>query len=113
MPLFTTGAARVLLVAAAIRLTYTSIALALSSAFADYDSSGSLLSSNCSSAWPSNVTADAHAEPLVVWDSVFFQRIAACGYEYEQFFAFFPGLPGEFPGHMQPPTPSTAFALSL
>ena len=29
-----------------------------------------------------------------VWDSVFFARIAACGYEYEQFYAFFPALPG-------------------
>ena len=29
-----------------------------------------------------------------VWDSVFFARIAVCGYEYEQFYAFFPALPG-------------------
>lgn len=29
----------------------------------------------------------------VNWDSVFFLRISKCGYEYEQFFAFFPGLP--------------------
>ena len=28
-----------------------------------------------------------------VWDSVFFVRIAQCGYEYEQFYAFFPLLP--------------------
>jgi phosphatidylinositol glycan class V len=95
MQLLSKGAARVLLVAAAIRLTYTAVALALSSAFPDYDTSGSLLSSNCSSAWPSNVTADTQPEPFVVWDSVFFHRIAACGYEYEQFYAFFPGLPGK------------------
>lgn len=30
---------------------------------------------------------------LAVWDSVFFTRIASCGYEYEQFHAFFPLLP--------------------
>ena len=30
----------------------------------------------------------------MVWDSVFFSRIALCGYEYEQFYAFFPFLPG-------------------
>jgi Mannosyltransferase (PIG-V) len=30
---------------------------------------------------------------LAVWDSVFFVRIAQCGYEYEQFHAFFPLLP--------------------
>ncbi|KAK8638620.1 hypothetical protein V6N13_137035 [Hibiscus sabdariffa] len=29
----------------------------------------------------------------VVWDSVYFVRIAQCGYEYEQFYAFLPLLP--------------------
>ncbi|CAL0312173.1 unnamed protein product [Lupinus luteus] len=29
----------------------------------------------------------------VVWDSVYFIRIAQCGYEYEQFYAFLPLLP--------------------
>jgi len=30
---------------------------------------------------------------LAVWDSAFFVRVARCGYEYEQFHAFFPLLP--------------------
>lgn len=29
----------------------------------------------------------------IVWDSVYFLRIAQCGYEYEQFYAFWPLLP--------------------
>ncbi|CAN1749201.1 GPI mannosyltransferase 2 [Linum perenne] len=32
-------------------------------------------------------------ENSVVWDSVYFVRIAQCGYEYEQTYAFFPLLP--------------------
>lgn len=32
-------------------------------------------------------------ESSIVWDSVFFVRIAQCGYEYEQTYAFFPLLP--------------------
>lgn len=30
---------------------------------------------------------------LIVWDSVYYIRIAKCGYEFEQMFAFFPVLP--------------------
>ncbi|KAG5517709.1 hypothetical protein RHGRI_038180 [Rhododendron griersonianum] len=32
-------------------------------------------------------------EDSIVWDSVYFVRIAQCGYEYEQSYAFFPLLP--------------------
>ncbi|XP_021771956.1 GPI mannosyltransferase 2-like isoform X2 [Chenopodium quinoa] len=32
-------------------------------------------------------------EESIVWDSVFFVRIAECGYEYEQSYAFFPLFP--------------------
>lgn len=35
----------------------------------------------------------AAIEKLVVWDSVYYLRIAECGYEYEQTHAFFPALP--------------------
>ncbi|KAK9806200.1 hypothetical protein WJX72_005101 [[Myrmecia] bisecta] len=34
------------------------------------------------------------AKRMTVWDSVFFTRVAQCGYEYEHFHAFFPLLPG-------------------
>lgn len=32
-------------------------------------------------------------ESSIVWDSVYFVRIAQCGYEYEQTYAFLPLLP--------------------
>lgn len=35
----------------------------------------------------------AGAASLMVWDSMFFGRIAQEGYEYEQFYAFFPLFP--------------------
>lgn len=34
------------------------------------------------------------ASSFYVWDSVFFRAIASSGYEFEQYLAFFPGLPG-------------------
>lgn len=41
------------------------------------------------------LTGSGHAglHRFAVWDSVFLTRIAQCGYEYEQFHAFFPLLP--------------------
>ena len=35
----------------------------------------------------------AGLERLAVWDTQFFVRIAQCGYEFEQFHAFFPLVP--------------------
>ncbi|XP_062105937.1 uncharacterized protein LOC133817438 [Humulus lupulus] len=40
--------------------------------------------------WPSMASA---IESSIVWDAVYFVRIAQCGYEYEQLYAFFPLLP--------------------
>ncbi|GAV70703.1 Mannosyl_trans2 domain-containing protein, partial [Cephalotus follicularis] len=40
--------------------------------------------------WPN---LSAKIETSVVWDSVYFVRIAQCGYEYEQSYAFLPLLP--------------------
>ncbi|CAI5466177.1 unnamed protein product [Closterium sp. Yama58-4] len=40
-----------------------------------------------------NSTVQQALEGVVVWDSVFFHRIALCGYEFEQAYAFFPLLP--------------------
>ncbi|PON97821.1 GPI mannosyltransferase [Trema orientale] len=40
--------------------------------------------------WPSMASA---IESSIVWDGVYFVRIAQCGYEYEQTYAFMPLLP--------------------
>lgn len=47
----------------------------------------------------------------VVWDSVYFVRIAQCGYEYEQSFAFLPLLPLciRLLSHSGKTTPSLSF----
>jgi hypothetical protein len=87
---------RILLIAATWRLSYITILLLLDRALPDYDTSAHLLSADCGTEWPQHVAAARRAPAaLVVWDSVFFHRVAACGYEYEQFYAFFPGFPGE------------------
>jgi hypothetical protein len=85
---------RLLLLAACTRAAYLVGNLLLSVYIADYDTSASLLSESCDAAWPEAVAAAPQPRPWVVWDSVFSHRIAACSYEYEQFFAFFPGLSG-------------------
>lgn len=85
---------RLLVLAACIRGAYLAGNLLLSHYIADYDTSASLLSESCDSTWPEAVAAAPQPRPWVVWDSVFSHRIAACGYEYEQFFAFFPELSG-------------------
>lgn len=85
---------RLLLVAAAVRGAYLAATLGVARLLDDYDSSAILLGGGCDDGWPESVAKAQQAVPWVVWDSVFLHRISACGYEYEQFFAFFPGLPG-------------------
>lgn len=86
---------RLLIFAAAVRALYTLALVASDRALPDYDTSAHLLSADCGAAWPRRVAAALRPrDALVVWDSVFFHRVAACGYEYEQFYAFFPGFPG-------------------
>ncbi|KAK9664701.1 hypothetical protein RND81_14G062100 [Saponaria officinalis] len=69
------------------------------SLFSPYDTSASLnpacLNHSALSTPPSVVfpTVAAAIQGSVVWDSVYMIRIAECGYEYEQTYAFFPFLP--------------------
>lgn len=108
---------RLIVVAACVRATYLAVALVATALLRDYDTSAPLTTEDCAdSAWPEAVAAAIAARappstgrgwPLppaaslggraarlgVVWDALFYQRIAACGYEYEQYLAFFPGLP--------------------
>ncbi|XP_038983056.1 GPI mannosyltransferase 2 isoform X2 [Phoenix dactylifera] len=69
--------------------------------FRPYDTSASLNPSCLSAAGGRSLSAGpilwprigAAIEASVVWDGVYFVRIAECGYEYEQTYAFFPLLP--------------------
>jgi hypothetical protein len=62
----------------------------------DYDTSAQLPVASCKA---SDQHIEHSCEPpglirsSIVWDSVYFERIARCGYEYEHFLAFFPGWP--------------------
>ncbi|KAK9273165.1 hypothetical protein L1049_017972 [Liquidambar formosana] len=89
--------------AIASRLILFALILLWRSLLSPYDTSAPLnpncLSSSDSStpsppshpiAWPSIGSA---IEGSIVWDGVFFVRIAQCGYEYEQSYAFLPLLP--------------------
>jgi hypothetical protein len=86
---------RLVSVAIVVRAAYLAVILLLARYLDDYDTSTTLLSESCHDNWPEVVAKQQQQFPLVVWDSVFLHRIAVCGYEYEQYFAFFPGLPGE------------------
>lgn len=86
---------RLLLLAACVRAVYLVGNLLLAKYIMDYDTSSSLLSDSCEDGWPEAVAQAQQRHPWVVWDSVFMHRIALCGYEYEQFFAFFPAFSGE------------------
>jgi len=89
--------AKLLVVAVCVRLAYLALVATFWTLLDDYDTSANLLSDSCADNWPEEAASAQQYLPGVVWDSIFFHRIAACGYEYEQFFAFYPGLPGELP----------------
>ncbi|DBA94206.1 TPA: hypothetical protein ACH3X1_001835 [Trebouxia sp. C0004] len=83
------------LIAFLARLTSFAISQIANNSAADYDTSAGLQRLDCCSADTVSVPlADSWSQSKAVWDSVFFTRIALCGYEYEQFYAFFPLLPG-------------------
>ncbi len=96
---------QVLLLATAVRVLVLSAAVTFDAVLPDYDSSVSLLTQSCRATGDLQARQHAATESftavpargalakLAVWDSVFFIRIAKCGYEYEQFHAFFPLLP--------------------
>nr|XP_007157779.1 hypothetical protein PHAVU_002G098000g [Phaseolus vulgaris]ESW29773.1 hypothetical protein PHAVU_002G098000g [Phaseolus vulgaris] len=59
-----------------------------------------------------NATLSSPLQNAVVWDSVYFLRIAQCGYEYEQTFAFLPLLPLSLSLLSFLPTQTPLFILS-
>ncbi|XP_020256887.1 GPI mannosyltransferase 2 isoform X2 [Asparagus officinalis] len=90
--------APVLRLAVASRLLVVTLIVLWRLLFDPYDTSASLnppclgerSQPSDSIRWPKTSAA---IESSVVWDGVFFVRIAECGYEYEQTYAFLPLLP--------------------
>ncbi|XP_047307842.1 GPI mannosyltransferase 2 isoform X2 [Impatiens glandulifera] len=83
--------------ATASRLLLISLIVLWRSVLRPYDTSANI-NATClsSSAAPSQIVfprVAALIENSIVWDSVYFVRIAQCGYEYEQSYAFLPLLP--------------------
>ncbi|KAM1354368.1 hypothetical protein PS2_028516 [Malus domestica] len=79
------------------RLLVLTLILLWRTLLSSYDTSASI-NPDCLSTIPSQKNVLFHSlglaiESSIVWDSVYFVRIAECGYEYEQTYAFFPLLP--------------------
>ena len=85
---------RVVLLAAAVRIANVGLTLLFDYVFDDYDTSTSLLPRKECDITLREEDASVLSS-LAVWDTVFFVRIAQCGYEYEQYHAFFPLLPSQ------------------
>ncbi|PIA49691.1 hypothetical protein AQUCO_01300449v1 [Aquilegia coerulea] len=87
--------------AIASRLLLLTLIILWRSLFTPYDTSA-ILNPNCLISSNSNNTSKQNLllpsigsaiEGSIVWDGVYFVRIAQCGYEYEQTYAFLPLLP--------------------
>lgn len=84
--------AKIAAVAAGSRVVWLLIAATSDWLLRDYDTSAQLNDRPCSidheHKLPGQIILFAD-----VWDTVYFERISRCGYEFEQYLAFFPGLP--------------------
>ncbi|MCL7039398.1 hypothetical protein MKW94_007018 [Papaver nudicaule] len=82
------------------RILVLSLIILWRSLLSPYDTSA-ILNPNCLSSSDSDTSSvlpiwpkiGSAIEGSIVWDGVYFIRIAQCGYEYEQTYAFFPLLP--------------------
>ena len=84
---------RIASIAFVSRLAFLGAAVVSDALLDDYDSSAVLNSRPCDVSDPAEQAGIA-VNFADVWDTVFYDRISRCGYEYEHYFAFFPGLPG-------------------
>jgi phosphatidylinositol glycan class V len=85
---------RIIVLALASRLAVLALMAAADAAFPDLASSAQLQNFPCAGA--SDEGAPLRSTPLdemAPWDSVYFVRIAKCGYENDMINAFFPLLP--------------------
>lgn len=89
------GSLLVALLALVSRLALLAVGVVSDALFPDYDSSAELHTESCDAVSSTGDTGwfTSAVRSSVVWDSVYFERLARCGYEFEHFFAFFPGLP--------------------
>ncbi|CAK9187825.1 unnamed protein product [Ilex paraguariensis] len=99
-PIQTHHSRTVLRSAIASRLLLINLFILWRSLLTPYDTSASInpncLSTNSTNSSPPPVAfprISSAIENSIVWDSVYFVRIAQCGYEYEQSYAFLPLLP--------------------
>lgn len=91
---------RVLRTAVSSRLLVVALIAFFRSVASPYDTSAGI-NPGCLSSSPANASSGSVLFPgvgwliesSVVWDGVYFVRIAECGYEYEQTYAFLPLLP--------------------
>ncbi|KDD73457.1 PIG-V mannosyltransferase, partial [Helicosporidium sp. ATCC 50920] len=102
-----TSARRIVLLALASRAVMLTLMVLSDALFVDLDSSARLQNRPCDSvcgradrtpedamACDSDATWSSAVDELAPWDTVFFVRIARCGYETDMINAFFPLLPG-------------------
>jgi len=88
--------ARIFCLALAVRAAYLAAIIGLDAALPDNDSSALLVRRSCGGGPPAFASGAPRAyglHSLLVWDSVFFERVARCGYEFEQYHAFLPAFP--------------------
>lgn len=88
---------RIFGIALSSRLLFLLIGVCSDALLKDYDSSAQLQTASCDQQLVDDADITLFTRSVrssIVWDSVYFERIARCGYEFEHFLAFFPGWPG-------------------
>lgn len=88
-------ARNIIVLSLGVRCIYLAFIVLCDALAPDYDSSAALIRSDCggTSSFPPIAKEPYSLKALVVWDTVYFERIARCGYEFEQYHAFFPLFP--------------------
>lgn len=97
------------------RWAFLAVGALSDAAWPDYDTSKAFASRGCEPNRPARAmspVARALTSPLA-WDLAYFDRIAQCGYEYEQYYAFFPGVPWLMSGFGRLRSPSIRALLGL
>ncbi len=86
---------RLVLLTLLARASLLAAATFLDAFLIDYDTSKSITPAERDQSAATGSTGSGLLRGWAVWDAVFFSDIAVRGYVYEQYYAFFPLLPGE------------------